>query len=56
MKVIIFHFQKRYNPGYDLRNIILYSRLKNIKLYEYDNKFKNEYMYFHCAPSFDPTI
>lgn len=56
MKVSYIPFsKKKINPGYDLRNIILYSRLKNIKLYEYTNKFKNEYDVLILPPTFDPT-
>ena len=43
MKVSYIPFsKKKINPGYDLKYNTIF-RLKNIKLYEYDNKFKNEY-------------
>lgn len=56
MKVSYIPFsKKKINPGYDLRNIILYSRLKNIKLFEYSDKSKNDYDVLILPPTFDPT-
>ena len=45
--------KKKINPGYDLRNVLLYSRLRKIAIEEYIANDEKEIIII--PPSYDPT-